>query len=126
MGSPDKIVWMLTRQLTSLEELDAAIEASSTCPVVIFKHSRTCGTSAQAYDEVEALLAAPGLGADVYIVPVQASRGVSDAVGDRFGVRHESPQVLVIHEGRLVWHASHFRVTAVAIERAVAQLASTA
>ncbi len=117
---------MLIRQLTTLEELEAAIEASFTRPAVIFKHSRTCGTSAQAYDEVEALLAGPGLPADVSLVPVQASRRVSDAVEERFGVRHESPQVLVVHEGRLVWHASHFRVTAVAIERAVAQLAPTA
>jgi len=32
-------------------------------------------------------------------------------------VRHESPQVLILKEGRVVWHASHYGVTATAVAR---------
>jgi bacillithiol system protein YtxJ len=117
---------MSLQQLTTLDDLEAAIDASASRPVVVFKHSRTCGTSAMAYDEVAELLAGPGLPAHVHVVFVQASRSVSNAIEMRFGVRHESPQILVLHEGRVVWHASHFRVTASAIERAVAQVTASA
>jgi bacillithiol system protein YtxJ len=117
---------MWTRQLETLDDLTAAVEGSASRPAVIFKHSRTCGTSMQAYDEVSTLLAGPGLPADVYLVPVQSSRAVSNAVESQFGIRHESPQILLLQDGSVVWHASHFRVTASAIQRAVAQLSPVA
>ncbi|MDP1570386.1 MAG: bacillithiol system redox-active protein YtxJ [Vicinamibacterales bacterium] len=117
---------MSMRELDSLDALDAALAASASRPVVLFKHSRTCGTSAQAYDEVTTLLDDDGLGADVYVVPVQTSRGVSNAIASRFQVRHESPQVFVVHDGHVAWHASHFRVTAEAIARAVGSVAQPA
>lgn len=110
-------------ELDSLDALDAALAASATRLIVLFKHSRTCGTSAQAYDEVTTLLDDEGLAADVYVVTIQSSRGVSNAIESRFQIRHESPQVFVVHDGRVAWHASHFRVTATAIARAVASIA---
>jgi bacillithiol system protein YtxJ len=112
------------RELTSIDGLDAAVARSVSHPVVLFKHSRTCGTSAQAYDELQAVTGAAHP-ADVYLVTVQASRPVSNAIASRFGIRHESPQVLVVHDGAVVWHASHFRVTADAVQAAVTRLATT-
>lgn len=112
------------RELTTVEELERAIDASATRPVVLFKHSRTCGTSAMAYDELLAIEHAP-MAADLFLVVVQASRALSNAIEARFGIRHESPQVLVVRDGRVVWHASHFRVSAEAIQRAVGQVATT-
>jgi thioredoxin 1 len=115
----------LMSELRTVSDLEAALEASEGRPVVFFKHSRTCGSSAQAYDEMTDLLARTTLPADLYVVPVQSSRSVSDALEARFGVRHESPQVLVVHDGRIVWHASHFRVTGEAVQRAVERMAAT-
>jgi bacillithiol system protein YtxJ len=109
--------------LTSLPELDAALARSTARPIVIFKHSSTCGTSAEAYQEIEALLAGPPLLADVYLIDVRTSRAISNAVAAHLHLRHESPQVLVIREGKVSWHASHFRVTARAIKAALRQIA---
>lgn len=106
--------------LTTLEDLDAALAQSATLPIVIFKHSATCGTSAQAYEEIEESLAM-SLGAKTYLVDVLANRGLSQAIAARFKVRHESPQVLLIRDGVVSWQASHFRVTADAIAAAVRQ-----
>jgi bacillithiol system protein YtxJ len=53
------------------------------------------------------------------MVTVQTHRDVSNAVSARLGVRHETPQALLVRDGRVVWAASHFRVTADAVQRAL-------
>jgi len=105
--------------LDSIEALEAAIARSHERPILIFKHSLRCGTSAMAHEEIEDLVDGPPLPADVYIVPVQAHRAVSSEIAHRLRVRHETPQALIIRGGAVVWHASHFGVTAEAIGRAL-------
>src|SRR5262247_3077731 len=101
-----------------MPELDEAIERSHEHPVVIFKHSATCGTSAMAHEEIEAFVeGAPW--AEVYVVSVHAGRALSNEIAARFRVRHESPQALVLKDGAVAWHASHFRVTASAVAAAL-------
>ena len=107
--------------LRTLEDLDQLF-ADASGPVLLFKHSPTCGTSAMAHEEVSDLLAGAPIGARVGLVLVQAARPVSNAVAERFGVRHESPQVLLIQGDRVVWQASHFGVTADAIREAIGRL----
>ena len=68
-----------------------------------------------AHEEILDLVAAGDVEAPIYIVDVRAQRAVSNAIAARFALRHESPQVLLLRHGRLVWSASHFRVTASAI-----------
>ena len=100
------------RPLGSLEDLELALAASWTQPVLLFKHSVTCGTSAFAKEEIEAWLDAhPPVGAELYIVDVHRSRVVARAIAERLRVRHESPQVLLIRDGVVTWHASHFNVS---------------
>ena len=77
--------------------------------VVLFKHSLTCPISAGAYQEMERVAGEVGL------VVVQKARPVSDEIAARTGVRHESPQALVLRDGRVVWSASHWNVTAEAV-----------
>ena len=94
----------------ALEELFAR---SHTEPVLLFKHSNACPISARAYSQMTAVKA------PVSIVVVQKSRDVSREVEQRTGVRHETPQALVIRNGRAVWNASHFDITSDVVERAV-------
>jgi len=104
--------------LQTLEQFDELLRESQTHPVVIFKHSPTCGTSAMAHDALSDLL--EGDGPQVHLVDVLSARPVSQAIATRLGVRHESPQVLVLADGAVRWHGSHYRVTADAVRRAVA------
>ena len=92
--------------------------------VLLFKHSVTCGTSAQAHDELVAHLSEDQHTTQYAIVTVQTHRDVSDAIETHFNVRHETPQVLLIQEGRVVWEASHFGVTADTINDAIARYSS--
>ena len=94
----------------ALEELFAR---SHTEPVLLFKHSSACPISARAYRQME------GVKTPVSIVVVQKSRDVSREVEQRTGVRHETPQALVIRNGRVVWNASHFDITSDVVEQAV-------
>ena len=105
--------------LHGLDELDRVLAASDERPLLLFKHSYTCGVSAEALDElVSHLNGKPG---DVAyaMVTVQTHREVSNAVAKKLGVRHETPQALLIRDGRVVWSASHFRVTADAVVDAI-------
>jgi bacillithiol system protein YtxJ len=108
------------KALRDMTDLDQLLDASASRPVLLFKHSYACGTSAEALDELIAHLDDQRrLDTDYAVVTVQTHREISNAVSARLGVRHETPQALLIHEGRVVWSASHFRVTADAVARAI-------
>ncbi|HEX8097667.1 MAG TPA: bacillithiol system redox-active protein YtxJ, partial [Pyrinomonadaceae bacterium] len=76
--------------------LERLVESSNSGPVIIFKHSVTCPISAHAYREMSQM------GGEVALVVVQKARDVSSAVEERTGVRHESPQAIVLRNGRAV------------------------
>ena len=97
--------------------LDAAIAESRLRPVVIFKHSRTCGISCEAYDVLHEHLADAPVDASYNLITVQSHRSVSNEAEARLGVRHQTPQVIVLRDGVPVWNASHFRITADALKR---------
>lgn len=109
-------------ELSTPEDFEDLLDASASSPVIIYKHSLTCGTSGVAFEEIRDLL--PGLPDAVRIgmVQVQRARPLSNLIASRLGLRHETPQVLIVHEGRVIWHASHFRVTADQIAAAIARL----
>ncbi len=97
-------------ELKTNEELDALFEQSNAKPVLLFKHSLTCPISAGVYQEMS------GANADVNIVVMQHARDVSTEIAQRTGIRHESPQAIVLKNGQPVYHASHYDVTAADVE----------
>ena len=54
------------------------------------------------------------------MITVQHHRSVSDAATTLLGVRHETPQAILLKDGVPVWNASHFRITAGELKRALA------
>lgn len=112
------------KHLEKIEELQRLLEASRQRPLLVFKHSYTCGTSAEALDELMAHLDESPGNAEYAMVTVQTHRDISTAIARELGVRHETPQALLIVDGRVVWSASHFRVTAQAMTAAIQAAAS--
>ena len=107
--------------LTTQIELDRAFEASQKGPVLIFKHSLTCPVSTHAYQTYLDFLAQRGEDATLHtLIEIQNARDLSNAVAERTGVRHESPQALVLRNGEAVWNASHWDISAEALETALA------
>jgi bacillithiol system protein YtxJ len=108
--------------LRSVEDLDTLLVESTSRPVLLLKHSYSCGTSAQALDELLSHVdEREARDVRFAMVTVQTHRAVSNAVAARLGIRHETPQALLVRDGTVVWKASHFRVTADAIETAISQ-----
>src|SRR5688500_16462078 len=109
--------------LQQIDELDLLLTQSGSRPLLLFKHSYSCGISAEALDEILGHLESAGTKPSdtaVYaMVTVQTHRDVSNAVTTRLGVRHETPQALLVRDGQVIWAASHFRVTAAAVAAAL-------
>lgn len=97
-------------EIHDTKELDALFEKSNEQAIVLFKHSTTCPISAGVYQEIS------NADADVNLVVVQRARDVSAAIAEKTGVRHESPQAIVLKNGAVVYHASHYDVTADEVE----------
>jgi len=109
-----------------LHELDAALLRAQAEPIVIFKHSPSCGVSAQAAEDIAEMLDTTVFPLPLYVVSVRAQREVSEAITRRFGIRHESPQVLLVQGDAVLWHASHFRVSGPEIQSAVQRFVAPA
>ena len=101
--------------LESLHEIEGFDRLLEEPLAIVFKHSSTCGISARAHREVEAFLSKHP-GRRIHMVEVVGARTLSDYIESKTGIRHESPQLLVLRDGEVVWHGSHSRVTAGAIE----------
>ena len=97
-------------EIHDAEELDALFEKSNGQAVIIFKHSTTCPISAGVYQEISKA------DADINLIVVQRARNVSSAIAERTGIRHESPQAIILKDGKVVYHASHYDVTAQEVE----------
>ena len=92
--------------------LDNLLSDSKQKPVILFKHSNACPISARAYREMEKL-------DDVNLLEIQAAPEISREVEKLTGVRHESPQVILLRDGKAVWDASHFDVNAASVSQAL-------
>jgi len=106
-------------------DLEQLLNRSKTDPVLIFKHSTQCSISAQVYEEFSSFV--DGV-RDLHCgaVLVIENRGLSNAIARRFGIRHESPQALLIKDGHVVWHASHWSITSDALNSALVKHAQSA
>ena len=107
---------MLTR-LRTADELEAAFAASR---FLLFKHSTTCPISCGAFEEYEQWLASSPATPSAWLHVVE-ERPLARTVTERTGVSHESPQALLLVDGRCVWNASHGAITQESLAAALAR-----
>lgn len=94
--------------LTENAQLEEAKRESNNKLVVIFKHSTRCGISRMVLNTFEREYdLEKDKDVKLYFLDLLANRGLSNEVADRFGVRHESPQMILLKDGEVVHHASH-------------------
>ena len=84
--------------------------------LLVLKHSTACPISGMARREVENYLEDHPEAVAVLLV-VQQQRALSDQIAARFNVRHETPQLLVIEDGRAWYVRSHFNINREELER---------
>ena len=103
--------------VTEAGEFDELLARSHEAPVVLFKHSTTCPISARAHGQMKRL--SGEVAAQISLLVVQRARELSRRVAELTGIRHESPQAIILRNGQAVWSASHFDITTEAVEQAV-------
>jgi bacillithiol system protein YtxJ len=97
--------------LTDSSQLDLIDATSAERPILLFKHSTRCNISSAALARLERAWPVEGDVQQVtYYLDLVRFREVSNAIAQRYGVQHESPQVLVVRNGRCVYTESHFGI----------------
>ncbi|MFK7812471.1 MAG: bacillithiol system redox-active protein YtxJ [Maribacter sp.] len=110
------IPWIALNSLNQLEEIEKKSHAK---PQFIFKHSTTCGISRMVINMFKSSYDLNENQADLYYLDLHAFREVSNEVGYKFQVMHQSPQLLVIKNGTTVVHSSHGAIAEISLEKYV-------
>jgi bacillithiol system protein YtxJ len=98
-------------KLSDLAQLDEIIKTSQDKPVLIFKHSTRCSISSTALDRVERSWKNDEVkDLQPYYLDLIQFRNISTAIEEKFGVEHQSPQVLIIKNGDCIYNASHYDI----------------
>ncbi|MDI1317803.1 bacillithiol system redox-active protein YtxJ [Flavobacterium sp.] len=103
--------------LEDIAELEAIKIESFEKPVAIFKHSITCGISKMAWNQFQKNYNISKDQMSLYYLDLLARRSISNEIASRFGVVHQSPQLIVIKDGKAIYHSSHENINATDLER---------
>lgn len=106
--TPSKMNWL---SLDNSDQLEEIAQLSNEKQVLIFKHSTRCSISRMAlkqfekeFDQSDKIVP--------YFLDLLAFRSVSNEIAARFGVMHQSPQLIVIKNGKAIYNASHSDIDA--------------
>lgn len=97
----------LWKKIESQKDLDAAIEKSSQQKVLIFKHSTRCFISKTVLRSFEKQMQESDKNFGYYFLDLLAYRSISNEIESRFEVVHQSPQLIVLENGKAIYNASH-------------------
>ncbi|MDR6227421.1 bacillithiol system redox-active protein YtxJ [Desmospora profundinema] len=110
------------KEITTTEEWSHWLSQTEERPMLVMKHSTRCPVSADAFQEYETFLAEDAPEDVVYLfVKVIESRDVSNRIADDVGVKHQSPQAILIRNGAPVWNRSHWHITRGSLKEALEQ-----
>lgn len=110
--SKSNINWI---DLTDLGQLNQIIQDSTEKPVVVFKHSTRCSVSRMAlkqfeneFDLIDEV--------DTYFLDLISHRDISNEIANRFQVVHQSPQLVLIKDGKSIYDVSHSEIDALELK----------
>ncbi|MBC2724467.1 bacillithiol system redox-active protein YtxJ [Desulfosporosinus sp.] len=107
------------KEINSPQDLEGILEESRLRKIIIFKHSTACPTSARAWQEVQDFIQESSDEILVVMIKVIESRSISNQLAETLGVKHQSPQVLLLSNRQILWHTSHQTVTQTNIKKAL-------
>ncbi len=105
--------WIELKDVNTLNEIK---EISKQKPVIIFKHSTRCGVSRGVVKQFEKQIKNYS-NTEFYLLDLLSHRDISNAIAETFKVIHQSPQMLLIKNGEVVKHESHYEIMDVELER---------
>lgn len=108
-GSETDDIWNTISEPYQVEDI---LKKSDEKPQLIYKHSHRCSVCFVSKGNLEQASEDILEHADMHFLNVVNNRTASDAVASELPVRHESPQVVLVDEGEVLWHASHGSIEA--------------
>jgi bacillithiol system protein YtxJ len=105
-------------ELTDILQLQEVEAISYEKPVVIFKHSTRCSISRMALKQFEREYALENI-VDPYFLDLIAHRDISNEIANKFNVHHESPQLILIKNGKAVYDVSHSDIDAASLKKKI-------
>ena len=104
-----KVPW---KEITDIEMLEEISQGSYKRPAAILKHSTSCGISRMVLRQFEKDFNIDPEKVDLYFLDLLRYREISNKIASKFNVPHESPQLIIVKEGRVVYDASHGAIAA--------------
>ena len=102
--SSSNVAW---NELTEIKQLDDIIQESAETPAIIFKHSTRCAISRMALKNFESEYSIEEGKVKPYFLDLLEHRDISNEIANIFHVEHQSPQLLLVKDGVVVYHTSH-------------------
>ncbi|MDQ0781737.1 bacillithiol system redox-active protein YtxJ [Chryseobacterium sp. W4I1] len=93
--------------IESEEDLAKALENSYHHRIAIFKHSTRCFISTTVLKNFEREIDNSNDKLDLYYLDLLTYRAISNKISEDLGIRHESPQLIIIEDGKVINSSSH-------------------
>lgn len=103
--------WLSLTTEKQLEEIDRLSYNPEIKGILLFKHSTRCSISSMALSRLDRNLKVSDH-IPTYLLDLLEYQSVSQFIAVRYGIHHESPQVLIIKEGKCIYNASHSEINA--------------
>ncbi len=97
-------------EIISAEQLNELKATSNQNPVLVFKHSTTCSISKTSLNRLERNWLPTEMPIKTYYLDLLNYRAISNQIATDFNIEHQSPQVLLINKGQVVFNATHFDI----------------
>ena len=97
----------LWKKIESEKDLELAVEKSFQHKILIFKHSTRCFISKTVLRSFEKQMQNSDKNYSYFFLDLIAHRNISNEIESRFDVTHQSPQLIVLENGKAVYDASH-------------------
>lgn len=99
------------KHLESENDLKNAIEHSYEARVILFKHSTRCYISRTMLSKFQSeVLEHPNNDWSYYLLDILKKRNLSNFIADNFAIKHQSPQIIVLENGKAIHVASHEKI----------------
>ncbi len=103
-GAVDDDIW---NTISAPSDFKSITDRSEERPQLIYKHSNRCSVCFVAKGNLEQASEQILEKADMHYLDVVKNRSASDSIASKLNIRHESPQVILLDQGEVIWHGSH-------------------
>jgi bacillithiol system protein YtxJ len=112
----DKLSW---QYIQGAEEIINIKNGLTEQTVLFFKHSHRCGLSELILDDLEKDWRRSPQEVRLIFVDVWQQRAIANLIAEEFGIKHHSPQAILVRKGKVIYQQSHGRIKVVDIEKAL-------